>query len=307
MRLDLHSNMSIINQWYRSKTGITPLRYEKQQALMDGTPVIAEKKIPRFTVYYYQYLSNMRTAPTKVILTESEYKGQWLENCLKALSQFSFEDNPRTEEHLDMANSLYISYGQMDCVDPKDAIVREYGDFEGNWTKEVAKQLASKAGSEEYQALAGLGGETPEEQAAYLFEHYSDLTPNSAVSRYFGLVERVKASKITEGILLNLSLPSYMVERFEVKSIQLAAPKAEYKQGVIVIAGYSDDEKMIYKLLDEWVKLVNDKNLPQGIYASTGELNGINNVSFLQESRNFVEVYPVTVSPKSVELRFREV
>lgn len=306
MKTDLQSNTFLINKWYLDKTGISKLHYTENRQLQDGSNVVVKLSIPRLSDYYFQYKSVMRGEPKLVILTPDAYEAQWIEQCLVELTKRSLEDIPKSVELIDMAKSLFASHGKLHTLDPSQAIDAEFGTHRKTWVDAVAQQLLSKAGSDEYEAVAGIGGETPKEQAEYLYKHYSADTPNRAVSRYFGLVDRVKHSKITEGVLLRVVLPKFLQERFEVKAIELVSSKADYKQNVLTLTDYQDDDKLIFKLLEEWMRLASDKNLPQGVYASTGELNGVNNVSFLKEQRELVEVYPVAVSPRAVELHYLE-
>lgn len=292
-----------INQWYRCKTGLKPVSYDVQTAV--GTKrFVEEATIPRFSAYYMRYCVNMRMpTPTKQILTADQYKSQWIETCLTQLYLQSIDDIPKSADIRAMAKTLYAQYGEHECVEPNTAIALSLGTHADNWTKEVAKQLRSRAGEEDYKAVAGIGGTTPEAQAQYLYEHFSDQAPVSAINSYFGLVDRLKDSKVTKGAVMAIKLPEFVKHKTEISEVTLESETVSYK-GDIVVLQYKDNEKLIYNALEEWRLLAQDEGIPQNVYAVDTDLHGINNVSYLDDIRTLCNVYPVALSPTTVELRF---
>lgn len=301
----METNTFELNTWYRDKTGISKLHYVRDVAI-DGKQMVLRNSIPRFTPYYFKFVKNMRTPmPTMTVFSVGEYESAWYSECVRLLNKELLEDKPSVEHIAELARNLYEDYG-IDCIEPSEAINRRMGTRETRWVKEVASQLEKRAGTPEYEAIGTVIGENILQQAEYLYEHFgkSGSTPNEGVVEYFSLLSKLRNSKIVEGVVLTITMPPFIKERFNVPAIEVIGKgNVTYRGAEIIGIDYEDDEKTAFTIFNDWLGISNQKHVPSDVYTGSMQMTGINNVSRIKERKSFTRVFPVAVSPTRLELR----
>lgn len=299
-----------VNTWYRGKTGFFNKPITSVSRDKEGNTVVVEDHIPRFTHYYFRYNQSSMRSPTPVlqVVSIAEYETLWLERCISMLHATSFEDKPSVDQIADEAEMLYMNYGEVDCVDPHQAIERNYGLHEERWRKALGDLLEKRSSTKEYEAVGNAMGETIEDQTDYMYKMFGKShTPRRALDEYFGFVTILRQSKITSGVNISLALPETVKTFLGVDTLTLESESVNYRGDKVLVMSYTDEEKELFNLLNQWYDIAKKDSIKSELYSASGVIVGFNNVTELKETADLEEVYPVAVSPSVVELHFKKV